>query len=427
MQITQTTSSIATTAEQKLARLKSGAIFIQDTEERIKRAFELAASQKDNVDFIIWLCKQTCILSKNYKTLISKYSEGFRSKLYVFPLESISASDTNFLKLNDLARNKKCFCIIDDSSIIKNAQSGCSQRLFQLGPKFSYRLILSSTPITLGLIDLYSQLQFMSPQLLKMSYIQFSNIYLTPITNRFDNQKMWSTKHQENMLIQKISPYILDADLDFDYPINRYNLYANLTTKEKQSYDEEKERLPEGRDYVHFMEIFHKFQHIYTISQNKVKLLCEILSKIRLKKEKVIIYVKYLDEIRFFQESGLFDSQKYVILNGQCNKKRAFSDFSTAIDTMFCSYGVDNLGINVPSYNNVIFFSQTFSYQFKLQAIKQALRGNTNQENKNKRINVYDLWVNTGLEEMVQQNLLMKQKVIKRVCQKISKEEALRL
>ena len=82
MQITQTTSSIATTAEQKLARLKSGAIFIQDTEERIKRAFELAASQKDNVDFIIWLCKQTCILSKNYKTLISKYSEGFRSKLY---------------------------------------------------------------------------------------------------------------------------------------------------------------------------------------------------------------------------------------------------------------------------------------------------------------------------------------------------------
>ena len=154
MQITQTTSSIATTAEQKLARLKSGAIFIQDTEERIKRAFELAASQKDNVDFIIWLCKQTCILSKNYKTLISKYSEGFRSKLYVFPLESISASDTNFLKLNDLARNKKCFCIIDDSCIIKNAQSGCSQRLFQLGPKFSYRLILSSAPITLGLIDL---------------------------------------------------------------------------------------------------------------------------------------------------------------------------------------------------------------------------------------------------------------------------------
>lgn len=423
----QQTETNYTTAEEKLARLKSGAIFIQDTEDRIKKAFELASSQKNNVDFIIWLCKQTYILSKNYKQLIEKYSSGFRSKLYIFPLESISASDTNFLKLNELASKKKCFCIIDDSSIIKNAQSGCTQRLFQLGPRFAYRLILSSAPITLGLIDLYSQLQFMSPQLLKMSYIQFSNIYLTPINNRFDNQKMWSTKYQENMLIHKIKPYILDSDLDFDYPINRYNLYVNLTEKEQQSYNEEKEKLLEGRDYVHFMEIFHKFQHIYTISQNKIKLLCKILNKIRLRKEKVIIYVKYLDEIRFFQESGLFDNQKYVILNGQSNKKRAFADFSEATDTMFCSYGVDNLGINVPSYNNVIFFSQTFSYQFKLQAIKQALRGQPQAQEKADRINVYDLWVNTGLEEMVQQNLLMKQKVIKRVCQKISKEEALRL
>ena len=72
--------------------------------------------------------------------------------------------------------------------------------------------------------------------------------------------------------------------------------------------------------------------------------------------------------------------------------------------------------------NNVIFFSQTFDYKFKHQALK-----NLPQHDRQHEIKIYNLWVKTGLDEMMRQSLLMKENVVSNLCSMISKEEALRL
>lgn len=406
----------------KLRQLKSGALFMHNTKQRISRCFEIISPLLAEIENLIWITQQNRITNTTYKNLILDNSEGYRSKIYFFPIESISYSDTNYLKLHQLATNRQSICILDDSALIKNLKSGRTKRLLQLSPLFKYRLILSAAPICVGLLDLYTQLEFMNPKLLKMNRAQFSNIYLQPMTGKFDNLKKWSTRQLELKLLEKITPYVLDNDLEINIPVKRYNFYFNLTEKEATEYEREKNALLAKRDYVHFMELFHKFQHIYTLCESKVKMLFELICQFKFKQEKVIIYVKYIDEIRFFQESGWFSPTTYTVLTGFSNQKKALYDFTHHINIMFSTYGVDNSALTVPCCNNVIFFSQTFDYKFKLQAIK-----NLSNQKDGKQINIYDFWVNTGLDDMIRQNLRMKHFVIENVSQNLSQEEALRL
>lgn len=42
-------------------------------------------------------------------------------------------------------------------------------------------------------------------------------------------------------------------------------------------------------------------------------------------------------------------------------------------------------------------------------------------------INIYNLWINTGLDKLIKQNLSRKKNVLSNVCRMISREEALAL
>lgn len=164
----------------------------------------------------------------------------------------------------------------------------------------------------------------------------------------------------------------------------------------------------------------HKFQRIYTICESKVDGLFELVSEIKLRREKVIIFVKFLDEIRFFKDCGWFDKDNYAVLTGKSNKRKAISQFEDNIDVLFSSYGIDDLSEGIQACQNVIFFSQTFDYRLKVKMVHDIERVEGCNELK-----IYDFWINTGLDEMIRKNLLMKQDVLANVCNIISQEGVL--
>lgn len=170
------------------------------------------------------------------------------------------------------------------------------------------------------------------------------------------------------------------------------------------------------------MEVAQRFQHIYTIAKNKVEGLFALIDEIAARGEKVIIYIKYLDEIRFFKECGKLKRGKYVVLSGRCNKRKAVKLFAQRIDIMFSTYGVDSQGLDLCNCNNIIYFSQTFDYKSKLQCMHNVYQSHTGRS-----INIYNLWINTGLDKLIKQNLSRKKNVLSNVCRMISREEALAL
>ena len=262
----------------------------------------------------------------------------------------------------------------------------------------------------------------MNSRLLNMTETQFAHNFLPFIENEFNHLKRWSFPPQEESLIRRISPFIFDCDFDFNDNIKNYEIFFDLTEKETSSYFEEKCDFLQKRNHVPFMQIVHKFQRIYTICKTKVEALFEIISEIRLRHEKVIIFVKFLDEIKFFRDCGWFQSENFVVLTGKTNKKKAINLFQNNVDIMFSSYGVDNSGLDMQICNNVIFFSQTFDYKLKIQLLRSMY-----SVDKTRKINIYNFWVRTGLDEMIRKNLLMKHDVLTNVCNIISREEALKL
>ena len=148
--------------------------------------------------------------------------------------------------------------------------------------------------------------------------------------------------------------------------------------------------------------------------------LFEILSEIRLRKEKVVVFVKFLDEIDFFRDCGWFDWDNFAVLTGKTNKRKVMQLFEHNVDVLFSSYGVDSFGQWIKLCHNVIFFSQTFDYRLKVKMVHDIDYINAKGE-----INIYDFWVNTGLDEMIRKNLLMKHDVLTNVCNVITNEGVL--
>lgn len=407
---------------QKFSPLKSGIFFINIVAKRIQMALELIELELANIDYVIWIAPSNFLGTLIYTNEIKKNCQTFRHRIKYYAVESLSVSDSKYLELYNLIKNHPTFCVIDESLTIKNSEAGRTQRLLLLSRFFTYKLILSSAPVTQGLIDFYSQLEFLDSKILKMNEKQFSNIFMPYHYNSYMVMKRWSRPQDENKLMDMISPYILGYDLGNKYIINHFNRYFELTPQEEASYREEKSTYLQSKQHIVFMDIAQSFQKMYTISKNKLHGLQEIISEIHNRKEKVIIYIKFLDEITFIQETKILNQLPFIELSGRTNKRKAIKAFERDIDIMFCTYGVEKFGLDMQLCNNIIYFSQTFDYRCKIQSLDSvAFKGFPSY------INIYDFWVKTNLEHLINDSLERKKNLLSNVYNKITKIEALQL
>ena len=410
-------------AYRKITELKAGAIFVKAGPKKIRMATDLIIFKSHKIDFIVWIAPANFMFASTYKKEIRKnLGEDLYKKVHFYTIESISLSDIRYLSLFDLADCYRTFCVVDESITIKNTEAGRTKRLLWIKSKFKYRLILSGLPLTQGLVDLYSQVEFMSSSILNMTQSQFLNIYLSPYDDGFSQYKKWSLPDEEKKLIEKMRPYIYESDLSIDYNVNYYDYDFELTKEEAAVYEDEKNQFLENNENIAFMAVVQKFQYLYTLAEDKINGLINLIDEIKTRGEKVIIYIKFWDEIDFFKECGKLNNKQFVVLSGRGGKRKAIRQFSEDIDVMFSTYGVDNLGQDLRLCNNIVFFSQTFDYKSKLLALQ-----NFYQSGKTDGINVYNFWLNTGLDNLIRKNLNSKENVLSNVCKTMSKKEAMNL
>lgn len=78
--------------------------------------------------------------------------------------------------LNDILRGSKAMLVIDESSRIKDGSSKRTMNLLKLGKLAKYRRILTGTPVSQGVEDLFTQFYFLNPDILGFeSYYAFRN------------------------------------------------------------------------------------------------------------------------------------------------------------------------------------------------------------------------------------------------------------
>lgn len=365
---------------------------------KTKVALDLINSKSNKIDYILWICPFSI---KN--EIIKERDKWYPAmKIDVVGCETIGSSDRTYLEILKRVTTSKTFIVVDESLKIKNINAKRTRRIIEFGGYAQYKLILNGTPITKNVIDLWAQMEFLSPKILKMSFNQFKNTYCEYyIRGRLKG--MVKKQHNIEHLISLIEPYIFDCDLDIEAKKMYYNYFYDVDIFQ---YSSLKNELLECITNIDFFVLTTKLQQFYTTY--KEEMLKELLGQIN---DKVIIFVKYLDSI----PAG---ANKIVGDMNTKERKQVIDKFERGdFKELYITYGCGSYGLNLQFCRNIIFAEHCFDYSQRIQAEARIYRIGQNYD-----VNYYNLWCNVGLEKMIQSSLNKKSNLLNEIKKEIDKK-----
>lgn len=370
----------------KLNAVKCGALFMEAGTGKTRSALELI--KNTDADYVLWFTPfQT---KENLQAEINKWG-GLDCD--IVGIESIQNSDRIYLEYHSkVEKAKKAFIVCDESLKIKNANANRTQRLLQLAEKSAYRIILNGTPLSRNLLDLWSQMEFLSPKILKMGLAEFKNTFCEYIKVTYHSQgfgRSYSKEfikkyHNIDYLYSLIEPFIFESKLSLSIGQQHIDIDYSLTDEEKTQHDKLKEKYLDNEYLLAmnnniFLEITQKMQHNYSLSPSKFEIVDKLLSEID--KSKVLIYAKYIDT-----QEALAKHYK---------------------DVRIMSLQKHSYGLNLQDYNAIVFWDKTWDYAQREQIERRIFR--TGQISN---CVYYDLTGNVGIESMINQNIERKRNLL---------------
>lgn len=375
-----------TEAKLHLEEWKVGALFMEAGTGKTKVAVDIVNASP--CDFVLWVGPLQTIRQKHVTSEVEKHG-GFRMPCRFVGVESISGSDRIYLEtLEEMEKYRNPFVVVDESLKIKNAEAKRTRRLLEIGKRVEYKLILNGTPLSRNLLDLWSQMEFLSPLILNMSLAQFKNTFcewtrITKTNGYRTYSKEFITGYENvDYLYSLIRHYVFKADLKLNisqhyrslhYWIDDGSMEEYKTIKEKFLEDE----MLEWRNNNIFLEMTQKMQHAYCCTEDKLKQVRYILESGEVEPKRTIIFCKFIDS------------------RDLCEKHFP--------ECLVLSYQKDSLGLNLQEYNATIYFDKVWDYALRTQSTRRTFR--TGQE---RDCLYFDLTGNVGLEKLIDRNIVKK-------------------
>lgn len=394
-------------AVEKLRRARVGGLFMEMGTGKTRAAIELAWLRRERIDHVIWFCPVS--LKETIRYEIAKHTENavvyvFNDRTtmsnlppadcYIVGIESMSASNRVVLAVNRLITDQT-FVIVDESSYIKGHSSRRTQRVIMLSEKARYRLILTGTPISQGVVDLFSQMKFLSPKILGYrSFYSFASNHLV-YSDEYPG-KIVRSLHTD-WLAARIQPYtyqVTKAEC-LDLPSKLYETrYCGLTVEQDAAYRQAKEELLLALDEVDEYAIFRLFtalqqivcgywrrrdpetgqQERITLSHERVDTLLAALRDIP-DGEKVVIWSKYHYSIREIVAAlhEVYSPDTTAEFHGRLSERARNEEINrwranSACRFLVATQAAGGYGLTLNEANHVFFYSNEFKYATRLQA-----------------------------------------------------------
>ena len=336
-------------------------------------------------DFVLWIGPLQTIRTGNVTNEVARQG-GFNMPCSFVGVESIGGSDRIYLNtVEDLKSYEKPFVVVDESLKIKNADAKRTKRLLEIGKIVEYKLILNGTPLSRNLLDLWSQMEFLSPLILNMSLAQFKNTFCE--WTRVTKSNGWRTYSKEyvtgyenvNYLYSLIRHYVFKADLKLGISQHYRSKAYYIDEDSREEYARIKEifledEMLEWRNNNIFLEMTQKMQHAYCCTGDKIDQVKSILAEEEVDPSKTIIFCKFIKSRELCER-----------LFPEC---------------LVLSYQKDSLGLNLQEYNVTIYFDKVWDFALRTQSTRRTFR--TGQE---RDCLYYDLTGDVGLERIIDRNI----------------------
>lgn len=370
-------------AKRHLEEWKVGALFMEAGTGKTKVAVDIVNASP--CDFVLWIGPLQTIRTGNVTNEVARQG-GFNMPCSFVGVESIGGSDRIYLNtVEDLKSYEKPFVVVDESLKIKNAEAKRTKRLLEIGKIVEYKLILNGTPLSRNLLDLWSQMEFLSPLILNMSLAQFKNTFCE--WTRVTKSNCWRTYSKEyvtgyenvDYLYSLIRHYVFKADLKLGISQHYRSKAYYIDEDSREEYARIKEifledEMLEWRNNNIFLEMTQKMQHAYCCTGDKIDQVKSILAEEEVDPSKTIIFCKFIKSRELCER-----------LFPEC---------------LVLSYQKDSLGLNLQEYNVTIYFDKVWDFALRTQSTRRTFR--TGQE---RDCLYYDLTGDVGLERLIDRNI----------------------
>ena len=290
-------------AKRHLEEWKVGALFMEAGTGKTKVAVDIVNASP--CDFVLWIGPLQTIRTGNVTNEVARQG-GFNMPCSFVGVESIGGSDRIYLNtVEDLKSYEKPFVVVDESLKIKNADAKRTKRLLEIGKIVEYKLILNGTPLSRNLLDLWSQMEFLSPIILNMSLAQFKNTFCE--WTRVTKSNGWRTYSKEyvtgyenvDYLYSLIRHYVFKADLKLGISQHYRSKAYYIDEDSSEEYARIKEifledEMLEWRNNNIFLEMTQKMQHAYCCTGDKIDQVKSILAEEEVDPSKTIIFCKFI-------------------------------------------------------------------------------------------------------------------------------------
>lgn len=242
-------------AVRKLLPSRVGGLFMEMGTGKTRVVIELAHQRQARIGNVVYFCpvslKETvrrellrhtdlagadiCVFDD--KTSARRLPLAF---WYIIGIESISASNRQVLAANAVIDDRS-MVVVDESGYIKGHKSLRTQRITRMAERARYRLVMTGTPLSQGVVDLYAQMRFLSWRILGYkSFYSFARNHLE-YSDRYPG--MIVAAHNVPVLAAKVQPYTYQVTKSecMDLPAKTYaTRWYGMTERQRAVYEQAK-------------------------------------------------------------------------------------------------------------------------------------------------------------------------------------------
>jgi SNF2 family DNA or RNA helicase len=302
----------------------------------------------------------------------------------IFTTYHTISNDINLLEKQDFR-----FLILDESQWIKNKNSKVFESINKITS--THRISLSGTPIENSLDDLWSQMEFLNPNMLG-DYAFFIKNYKIPIEKHRDENALQELK-------TLISPFILRRSKEnvlYELPdLTEQHYYCDMQPEQEKWYEEEKSKARnlilegENTDRQKMIQTLMRLRQLSNhpqmvdaksnLDSGKFIAVTEYLTNLVKSGQKTIVFSSFISNLEFYKQWCVVQKIEFCELNGShTNQEReaAVNQFQNQekIKVFLMSLKAGGVGLNITKASYVLFLDPWWNPFIEKQGIARAHR-----------------------------------------------------
>jgi SNF2 family DNA or RNA helicase len=356
---------------------------------------EIPTHLPDHIDKKIVLWKTSDKSIKQIKTLNTLFESGTDLRILIMNVESFSSGDGPAFAYKFLSAHPKSMVAIDEATTIKTPTTNRTKNIIALRKMCKYRRILTGSPVTKSPLDLYSQCEFLDPDLLgHQSYYTFKARHALTRKILVNGRQIEIIVGYTNIpelsdKVETFSKRILKEDC-LDLPEKTYvKHYVELTKEQQKVYNQMKQEAIAFLDgkmqssatvmtqlmRLHQITCGHFTADDGTIKDLPCSRLSELMSILENIEGKTIIWSHYTHDVRriIAEIKKVYGEDSVVDYYGATNTDSRSENIKKFQNDDKCRFFVGTThtggyGITLTAGSNMIYFSNGYDLEKRQQS-----------------------------------------------------------